>query len=194
MSGTILAHSLTRSTAGVPIRVAAVALGVALTAAAAQLSVPVPFTTVPFTFTPMAVLLVGAALGSRLGFLTQVLYLMAGAAGLSVFTPSVTLPPGALRLAGPTAGYLWAYPVAAFVTGYLAERGWDRRYWTSLAAMLLGLGLIFAGGVSWLAIAFTTSIGVAISQGLVGFIGPDLVKTAVAASILPQAWKLVPLR
>jgi biotin transport system substrate-specific component len=191
LSGTILAHSLARSSAGVPIRVAAVALGVAVTAAAAQISVPLPFTTVPFTFTPMAVMLVGAVLGSRLGFLTQALYLLAGAAGLSVFTPSVTLPPGALRLAGPTAGYLWAYPVAAFVTGYLAERGWDRRYWTSLAAMVLGLGIIFAGGVSWLAIAFAPSIGDALSQGFLGFIGPDLVKAAVAASILPQAWKLL---
>ncbi len=100
---------------------------------------PLPFTAVPFVLTPMVVLLAGAALGSRLGALSQMLYLAAGAAGLPVFAPSVTLPPGALRLLGPTGGYLLAYPVAAFVTGWLAERGWDRRYLSSAAAMLLGL-------------------------------------------------------
>ena len=190
-SGTLLQHSLAHSTFGVPLRVAAVLLGVTVTAAAAQFSLPLPFTAVPFTFTPMAVLLVGAVLGSRLGFVTQALYLLAGAAGLSVFAPSLALPPGAARLAGPTAGYLWAYPIAAFVTGWLAERGWDRRYWTSLAAILSGLVIIFAGGVSWLAVAFTDSYRTALSQGFLGFIGPDLVKAAIAAAILPETWRLV---
>jgi biotin transport system substrate-specific component len=190
-TGSLFSHSIPRSSA--PVRAIAVALGVAVTAAAAQVSVPLPFTAVPFTFQPMAVLLVSAVLGSRLGFLTQALYLAAGAAGLAVFAPSVTLPPGALRLAGPTAGYLWAYPVAAFLTGWLAERGWDRRYLTSAAAMIAGLLVIFAGGVSWLAVAFAPSFGAALSQGFLAFIGPDLVKVAVAALILPQAWRMTGL-
>ena len=68
-----------------------------------------------------------AALGSRAGAVTEILYLAAGAAGLRVCAPSAELPPGALRLLGPTGGYLMAYPIAAFVAGYFAERGWDRR-------------------------------------------------------------------
>ena len=66
------------------------------------------------------------------------LYLLAGIAGLPVFAASVTLPPGALRLLGPTGGYLMAYPIAALLVGYLAERGFDRRYITSVLAMLAG--------------------------------------------------------
>ena len=126
-----------------------------------------------------------------LGFLAQALYLLAGAAGLPAFAPSPTLLPGAARLVGHTAGYLWAYPIAAFLTGWLAERGWDRRYLTSLAAMAGGLLVIFAGGVSWLSVGFTHSLSKALWQGFVGFIGPDLVKLAIAAAILPQAWKFV---
>lgn len=187
----MLNHSIARFELQTLTRVAAVVFAVALTAAAAQFTMPVPFTAVPFTLTPLVVMLTGAALGSRLGCLTQALYLLAGVAGLAVFTPSVTLPPGALRLFGPTGGYLWAYPVAAFATGWLAERGWDRRYLTSLASMLIGLMIIFAGGVSWLAIAFTGSIGAALAAGFVPFIGADLLKAAIAAAVLPQVWKLL---
>lgn len=172
------------------LRAAAVALAVLLTAGAAQFTMPLPFTAVPFTFGPMAVLLTGAALGSRLGFAAQALYLAAGAVGLSVFTPSATLPPGALRLLGPTGGYLIAYPVAAFVTGLLAERGWDRRYVTSLAAMLVGLAIILFGGVIWLAAVYARSLPAAVAQGFAPFILADLVKCAAAAAILPQAWRL----
>jgi biotin transport system substrate-specific component len=190
-SGSLLRHSVAASSLAFPIRVAVVALAVALTAASAQVTIPLPFTLVPFVLTPMVVLLTGAALGARLGFLTQALYLVAGAAGLSVFAPSATLPPGLLRLVGPTGGYLLAYPVAAFVTGWLAERGWDRRYLTSGAAMFIGLAIIFAGGVSWLAIAFTHSVGAAIATGLQPFILPDALKVAAAAAILPQTWRVI---
>ena len=172
-------------------RAAAVGLAVALTAAAAQFTLPLPFTAVPLTLTPFAVMLSGAALGSRLGFLTQVIYLAIGAAGVAVFTPSVTLPPGAARLVGPTGGYLLAYPVAAFVTGWLAERGWDRRYLTSLASMLVGLAIIFTGGVSWLSVLPGQTLGSAIATGLVPFIAIDLLKAAIAAKILPVTWKLL---
>ena len=122
----------------------------ALTAAAAQISVPLPFTDVPLTFQPMVVLLGGLALGSRLGLASQILYLALGVAGLPVFAASVTLPPGLLRLLGPTGGYLMSYPIAAFLVGYLAERGFDRRYVTAFLAMLAGLVLIYASGALWL--------------------------------------------
>src|SRR5689334_4852763 len=98
------------------IRAGAVTLAVIVTAAAAQVSVPLPFTPVPLVLTPLAVLVSAAALGSRLGTVAQVMYLVAGIAGLPVFAPSTQLPPGALRLFGPTGGYLMAYPAAAFIT------------------------------------------------------------------------------
>src|SRR6267143_237016 len=103
-----------------------------LTAMAAQISVPLPFTPVPFTFQPMVVLIGAAALGARLG---------------------------AARLLGPTGGYLMSYPLAAFVAGALAERGFDRRYLTAVLAMACGLAVIFAGGVLWLTIAGQPSYG-----------------------------------
>ncbi len=110
-----------------------------------------------------------------------------------MFAPSALLPPGAARLIGPTGGYLLAYPIAAFVTGWLAERGWDRNYWTSLASMLAGLAIVFIGGVSWLA-SLTGSPSRAIAEGLVPFILPDIIKVSIAALILPGVWKLLNTR
>jgi biotin transport system substrate-specific component len=187
---TLLGHSVARSSLATPIRAAAIGLGVALTATAAQFTMPIPLTAVPFVFTPLAVVLTGAALGSRLGALTQALYVLIGAMGLAVFAPSPTLPPGLLRVLGPTGGYLLAYPLAAFVAGWLAERGWGRRYLTSLGAMLAGMAVIHIGGVSWLAIAFTHSLPAAIAAGSVQFLAADIMKAAVAALVLPQAWRL----
>lgn len=190
-TGSILSRSTGGADVSVSVRAAAVLLATTLTAAAAQFTSPVPFTAVPFTLAPLAVMLTGAALGSRLGFLSQALYLAAGAAGLAVFAPSVVLPQGAARLVGPTGGYLLAYPMAAFVTGWLAERGWDRRYLTSLASMLLGLTVIFAGGVSWLSLMPGQTIATAIAGGFLPYIAMDLVKAAIAAKVLPLAWSLM---
>lgn len=176
------------------IRAGSVLFIAALTAAAAQISAPLPFTEVPFTFQPMVVLLGGLALGSRLGMLAQILYLAAGVAGLPVFAASVTLPPGALRLLGPTGGYLMAYPVAAFVAGYLAERGFDRRYLTSVLAMAAGLAVIYTGGALWLAFfARTASLGLqaALIAGVYPFIIADVLKLVAAAGVLPGLWRLV---
>lgn len=175
------------------IRVAAVVLLTALTAAAAQVSVRLPFTPVPFTLTPMVVLLGGAALGSRLGMASQILYLMAGVAGLPVFAASDILPQGPLRLIGPTGGYLISYPIAAFITGWLAERGFDKRYFTSVLAMAAGLAVIFASGVAWLAwFAGSGAVGfdAAVRTGLIPFLPADIVKLFVAAGILPTVWRL----
>src|SRR5688572_9756646 len=149
-STTLVDTLASRADSSALIRAGAVLFVAALTAAAAQVSVPLPFTQVPFTFQPMVVLLGGLALGPRLGLASQILYLMAGIAGLPVFAASATLPPGALRLLGPTGGYLLAYPFAAFLTGYLAERGLDRRYLTSVLAMLAGLVVVYACGAAWL--------------------------------------------
>src|ERR1700674_289283 len=98
-------------------RAAAIVFVTVLTAIAAQVSIPLPFTPVPFTFQPMIVLLGGAALGARLGMTSQFLYLALGIAGLPVFAASATLPPGVARLFGPTGGYLLSYPIAALTAG-----------------------------------------------------------------------------
>ena len=176
------------------IRVAAVLLITALTAAAAQISIPLPFTPVPFTLQPMVVLLGGAALGSRLGMASQVLYLLIGIAGFPVFATSPALPQGFLRLLGPTGGYLMSYPFAAFVTGALAERGFDRRYLTSVLAMVAGLAVIFAFGVAWLAWFARPAhngLAAALRTGLYPFVPADIIKVCLAAAIMPAIWKLV---
>jgi biotin transport system substrate-specific component len=175
------------------IRTAAVVLITALTAAAAQASIPLPFTPVPFTLQPMVVLLGGAALGSRLGMSSQVLYLLLGMAGLPVFAASPVLPQGIARLMGPTGGYLLSYPIAAFVTGWLAERRFDRRYLTSALAMAAGLTIIFAAGVAWLAwFSQPAHLGLdaALRTGLYPFVPADIIKIFLAAAVLPSVWKL----
>ena len=196
-AGTLLATLSARAEMGTAIRVASVVLLAALTAAAAQVSIPLPFTPVPFTLQPMVVLLGGAALGSRLGMASPVLYLLAGIAGLPVFAASPLLPQGALRLLGPTGGYLMSYPLAAFVTGYLAERGFDRRYLTSVVAMAAGLAIVFTFGVLWLAwFARPAAAGLdgALRTGLLPFLPADIFKIFVAAAVMPAVWQLTGAR
>jgi len=174
-------------------RAAAVAFVTALTAAAAQVSFPLPFTPVPFTLQPMIVLLGGAVLGAPLGMASQVAYLALGIVGLPVFAASPVLPQGAARLLGPTGGYLMSYPLAAFVAGWLAERGFDRRYPTAVLAMAAGLAAIFAGGVLWLGLFAQPALGVsgAVASGLAPFIVIDVLKLFVAAAAMPALWRLV---
>jgi biotin transport system substrate-specific component len=173
-------------------RAGAVMFVTVLTAIAAQVSIPLPFTPVPFTFQPMVVLVGSAALGSRLGMASQLSYLALGIMGLPVFAASPTLPQGIARLLGPTGGYLLAYPIAAFIVGWLAERGFDRRYVTAVFAMTCGLAVVFAGGVSWIAFVALPARGVegALALGFYPFIVEDLVKLLVAAAVMPSLWWL----
>ncbi len=157
-----------------------------VTALAAQVAVPLPFSPVPVTGQTFAVLLAGAVLGARRGALAQLLYLVEGAAGLPVFAGGAG---GAHVLLGPTAGYLVAFPLAAFVTGSLAERGWDRRFGTMVAAMLLGSSVIFGCGLAWLA-RFVPGATL-LSAGLLPFVPGDLVKATLAALAVPGAWRWV---
>jgi len=189
VQGSLVDHAARVSPFGSALRVASVAFGVALTAAAAQFTMPIPFSAVPFALTPIAVLVTGMALGARLGAATQALYLLAGMMGLAVFVPSATLPPGAARLIGPTAGFLWAYPVAAFATGWLAQRGWDRKYSTSALAMVAGLAIIYAGGASWYTATITHSIRATFATSIIPFAPFDVAKILIASAILPTVWK-----
>ena len=194
-SATTLVSALgARTDASAAIRIAAVLFIAALTAAAAQVSFPVPFTPVPLVLQDMIVLIGGAALGSRLGMAAQLVYLAAGIAGLPVFAASPTLPQGPLRLLGPTGGYLIAYPFAAYLTGYLAERGFDRRFWTSVVAMAAGLVVIFAGGVTWMAMLMRPAplgFEVALAKGFYPFLLGDVFKICFGAAALPGLWKLI---
>src|SRR5271165_4396336 len=101
--------------------VAIVVSASAVIAVCARLALPLPFTPVPLTLANFAVLLVGLTLGSKRGFAAAALYLAWGAMGLPVFSPAG--PGGIAQLLGPTAGYLWSYPVVAFIAGFIAESG-----------------------------------------------------------------------
>ena len=173
-------------------RVGAVAFVTVLTAIAAQFSVPLPFTPVPLTLQPMIVLVGGAALGARLGMTSQLLYLALGLAGLPVFAASPILPQGMARLLGPTGGYLMSYPMAALVAGWLAERGFDRRYATAVVAMAAGLAIVFACGVAWLGFVLQPAGGftAALHAGFTPFVVADVLKLLVAAGVMPALWRL----
>ncbi len=158
-----------------------------LTALAAQVAIPLPFTPVPVTLQTFAVLLTGALLGKRLGALAMLVYLFEGACGLPFF--SMGRGGAAHLLFAPTSGYLLAYPLAAFVTGWLAERGWDRRTVTAAAAMALGSAVIFAGG--WLGLLRFMRPATAFMLGVVPFLAGDVIKLALAAAVLPSGWALL---
>jgi len=158
-----------------------------LTALAAQLVIPTPWSDVPITGQTFAVLLTGALLGSRLGALAMIAYLIEGAMGLPFFAAGGS---GLARLTvSPWAGYLWAYPVAAFLTGWLSERGWDRRYFMAMAAMALGSIVILLGGMFW-RLGFM-SFEQAFMTGVVPFLPGDCIKIALAAAVLPSGWALL---
>jgi biotin transport system substrate-specific component len=156
-----------------------VVLGAATVATAAQVAVALPFTPVPMTLQPLAVLVVGGLLGPRLGAAALVSYLILGALGLPVFTPVGV--PGAARLLGPTGGYLLSYPVAAAVTGWLAVR--RSRPAGVLLACAAGMLVIHVGGSAQLAI-LTGDVGTATRYGLVPFLTGDLLKVGLATLVI----------
>lgn len=160
-----------------------------VTALAAQVAFPLPWTPVPVSGQTFAVLLSGAVLGARRGALAQVLYLAEGALGLPVFAGADA---GAAHLVGPSGGYLVAFPLAAALVGVLCERGFDRRFGTMFAAMLLGSVTIFALGLAQLS-RFVPA-GTLLAQGLWPFVPGDLVKSALAAAAFPSVWRAVRAR
>lgn len=159
-------------------------------ALSAQIAISLPFSPVPITGQTLAVLLVGALLGSRRGSLAVLAYIAEGLAGLPVFAGGAA---GPARLLGPTGGYLVGFVVAAYLVGALAERGWDRRVATTAAAMVLGNLVIYAVGVLWLA-PFVGGLSKAVTLGAVPFIPGDVLKIGAAALLLPGGWKLLGLR
>lgn len=158
----------------------AIVVGASLfVALCAQVTIPLPFTPVPLTLQNAGVILVGLLLGSRRGFAALALYLCEGAAGLPVFNP--TGLGGVAQLFGPTGGFLMAYPLVAGLAGYLMERGRKTFAYAAVAGFLADV-LLFAGGLSWLAV-ITGSVKTAIRFGLYWFIFAEVIKILLAAGV-----------
>ena len=153
----------------------------------ASAKVQVPFWPVPMTMQTFVVLGLGAAFGWRLGMATVALYLLQGAMGLPVFAGTPEKGIGVAYMAGPTGGYLAGFVLAAGITGWLAERGFDRNVLTMGLAMLAGTVAIYALGLGWLG----ALIGYekAVQFGLVPFIHGDIAKLLLAAIVFPATWK-----
>jgi biotin transport system substrate-specific component len=158
-----------------------------LTALLAQIAIPLPFTAVPITGQTFAVLMSGAVLGSRRGFLCQALYLAEGAFGLPFFAPVGGA--SVLHLLGPTAGYLWTYPVAAGIVGWLAEKGASRAIWKLALALILGDSLILLGGAGWLEAIYHFSPQNAWRLGIFPFLIGDFFKITLVGLTLPNVLK-----
>jgi biotin transport system substrate-specific component len=160
-----------------------------LTALAAQIRFHIPGTPVPVTGQTFAVLLAGAALGSRAGAGSQLIYWVMGAIGLPVFAQANG---GWEAATGATFGYLFGFIVAAWLVGALAERGRDRSVRSAIPAFLVGNLVIYAFGVPWLmySVPAINTIGAALTAGFMPFIAFDAMKIVLAGIALPAAWKL----
>lgn len=158
-----------------------VALGVVILTLASKLQVP--FWPVPMTLQTLAVLMIAATAGARLGVATVLAWLALGAVGVPVFATGA----GLAYMAGPTGGYLAGFLAAAFVVGQLADRGYGRTLASALLMLLAGEVVIFALGVGWLAMLIGAQKAVA--GGLVPFLPAEILKVALGATILIAAWK-----
>jgi biotin transport system substrate-specific component len=157
-----------------------VALGTALLALSAKINLPLPY--VPMTLQTLVVLMIGAAYGWRLGSATVIAYLAEGAIGLPVFAGPVG---GLAPLLGPTAGYLAGFVAAAFITGWLSERGWDRSVPRLFIAMGLGHIVILAAGFTWLAFGMKFGVEKAWLVGIAPFVAASVIKNALGAVFVP---------
>ena len=165
---------------------ALVTAGAALTAGAAQLAVPL--WPVPITGQTLAVLVVGSTLGATRGALSMVLYAVLGLVGLPVFSDGES---GLSVIAGPTGGYIVGFIFAAALTGWLAERKWDRKILRGVLAFAAGTVVVFAFGLPWLSFALQANLQQTLEWGLYPFILGGIVKALLAAGILRGAWSIV---
>jgi len=184
-SAVIAQRVFPRSRTGAVLLVVAAA---ALTALAAQIVIPLPFTPVPITGQTFAVLFTGAALGWKLGAAGQLLYVAVGAFGAPVFTEASG---GVEVIRGATGGYLIGFIFAAGLVGWLAEHRQDRAFLAMVAAFLMGSAVIYLFGVVGLMTATGWGLGEAVAKGVTPFIVGDLVKAGIAGVILPGSWRLL---
>lgn len=172
-----------------------VGLGVLVTAAAAQIEIPLGFTPVPLTLQTFSVLLIGAVLGANRAALSMSAYWLCGIVGLPFYSGGGS---GWETATGATMGYLLGFIVAAWAVGRLAERKQDRNFATSLPAMLLGSAIIYTFGASWLSVHLGVPMATgeknAISLGVAPFLVGDALKTVVAAACTSTVWAAVSRR
>ena len=174
--------------AGLVTDVILVVAGAGLVALAAQIEIMLGFTPVPISGQTFAVLLVGASYGPVLGASSLLLYFFVGLLGAPVYSGG---DGGWEIVKGATGGYLIGFIVAALLTGWLAQRQWDRRFNTAVAAMLTGSVVIYAFGLPWLAATQDLGTEATLEAGLYPFVVGDLLKLYLAGMLLPAAWKLV---
>ena len=164
------------------------ALMAAVTAAAAQVAIPLPFSPVPFTLQVLAVILSGLLLGPRYGALAQAIYLLVGAVGVPVFAQ---FSGGLGKVLGPTGGYLLSYPLAAAIAGLAAHAVANATRRRALRASFLwgcaGLAVIYALGATWLAVVTQLPLAAALAQGVLPFLPFDLTKVALATLVAAAA-------
>lgn len=154
----------------------------------AQIALSLPFTPVPLTMQPFAVLLAGAALGWRRGALGMLLYVLVGIAGVPWFAQQHG---GTAILHAASFGYLLSYPFVAALVGRLASRGGDRTVLRTAGTMALGSLLIYAFGLPWLMATLHAGLAEGLAIGVLPFLLGDAIKVAIAAGLLPSAWRLV---
>lgn len=164
-------------------QIALIAGGAALVGLSAQIAIQLPFTPVPLTLQTLAVLLVGASLGSLRGVASMLLYVAAGLIGVPWFAQ------GSSGYSTASFGYVLGFILAAFIVGRLAEHGASRTVGRTVGLMLIGNIAIYAVGVTWLKFAISVSWPEAIALGVIPFVIGDIIKIAVAAGVLPLAWR-----
>ena len=155
--------------------------------------IQVPFYPVPMTMQTFMVLALGMAYGWRLGGATLLLYLAEGAMGLPVFAGTPEKGIGLAYMLGGTGGYLIGFVLAAALCGWLAERGWDRRFMTTALALLIGNIAIYVPGLLWLGSLFGWDKPI-LEWGLTPFLLGDLTKLLLAAIALPIIWRVLKRR
>ncbi|MDT0683985.1 biotin transporter BioY [Roseicyclus sp. F158] len=178
-----------------------VAVGIVLLTVAAQIKLPVPPSPVAVNLGTFAVLTIGAAYGPRLGLTTILLYMAIGALGFDIFQSSTAEMNGVSYMMGTTGGYLVGYVLAVGAMGLLARRGWDRSPVKMVGAMLIGNAVIYLPGLAWLAVliaggmhqpeVYSSVFNQTLAWGALPFLVGDAMKLALAALLVPAAWKLL---
>jgi len=162
-----------------------VAAAAGMVGALAQVSIHLSFTPVPITGQTLGVLVAGTALGWKRASAAMALYGVAGVAGVPWFADHAS------GYVGATFGYIVGFVLCAALCGFLAEHGADRSLLKSVPAMVAGEIVLYGVGVTWLAVSLHVGAGEAIALGFTPFVAGDAIKAAIAAAMLPGAWKLV---